>query len=94
MQPTLLIITADLRRPGQNYDMLYDAIAALPGAFRYQQSSWFAYATGSSVELRNYLGRFIDSNDKLMVARVSDAAYFDTELLSKMAENGYPVIAA
>lgn len=90
----MFIITVDLRDAGQNYEALYEAIACLPGAFRYQQSSWFVYFAGDVLQLRNYLGAFMDSNDALMVARVSDAAWFDTHLMSNMTANGYPVIAA
>ena len=94
MSLSMFLITADLCRPGQDYDALYDVIAKLPGAFRYQQSSWFVYAEGPAIELRNYLRHYIDRNDKLMVALVSQAAYVDSELFAKMAEHGYPVIAA
>jgi len=94
MTPSMFLITVDLRGPGQNYDALYDAISCLPGAFRYQQSSWFAYFVGDAMQLRNRLRGFIDCGDSLMVARVSDAAWFDTDLMTKMAVNGYPVIAA
>lgn len=91
---SMFLITADLRQPGQNYALLYAAIAKLPGAFRYQQSSWFVFADTTAIDLRNYLRSYVDHNDKLMVALVSQAAYVDSELFSKMAENGYPVIAA
>lgn len=91
---SMFLITADLRTPGQNYDALYDAIACLPGAFRYQQSSWFAYFDGDVVGLRNHLGNFVDSNDSIMVARIVNAAWFDTNLMDHMIANGYPVIAA
>lgn len=90
----MFLITLDLRAPGQDYDTLYQAIATLPGAIRYQQSSWIACFAGSSIDLRNWLGAFIDANDQLLVARIADAAYFDRDLLAVMAANGYPVIAA
>jgi len=90
----MFLITIDLRTPGQNYDALYDTIACLPSAFRYQQSSWFACYDGDVLGLRNYLANFVDANDAIMVARVSDAAWFDTMLMDRMTANGYPVIAA
>lgn len=90
----MILITYDLRHPGQNYDALTEAILCLPGAFRYQQSSWFAYYGGDVRELRNYLAGFIDAIDTIMVVRVADAAWFDRELMQNMTANGYPVIAA
>ncbi|MEE4152971.1 MAG: hypothetical protein V2I27_02310 [Erythrobacter sp.] len=91
MMSSIFLITVDLRVPGQNYERLYEAIRSLPRAFRYQQSSWFAQFSGTTLQLRNYLGAFIDLSDKLLVARVAEAAYFDSDLLVEMADHGFPV---
>lgn len=92
--PGMCLVTVDLRAPGRDYRALYRELHALPGAVRYQQSSWIVRWTGHSATLRDFLRGFIDCNDKLMVVRIADAAWLDNELSARLEANSYPVIAA
>ena len=89
----IFIVTCDLRSPGQDYQELYDAISQLSGALKFQQSSWIVRWLGDSIELRNWLWQFVDPNDQLMIAQIGHAAWFDSDLTTRMTANGYPTIA-
>jgi|SRR5690606_29626977 len=88
------LVTFDLIRPHQNYELINDQLRALPGAVRYQQSSWIVRWPGTALQLRLFLQNFMDADDKLMVVRFSSAAWVDFDTTAAMVANGYPVIAA
>jgi len=94
MSQSMMLISADLSHPGQDYTKLYEAIDSLPGALRYQQSSWIVRWSGTSLELRDLLRTYVSENDKIMVARIANVAFYDSDLLWKLSANGYPIYAA
>lgn len=94
MNPSMHLVTFDLRSPGQAYGELHEVLRHLPGAVRYQQSSWILRWAGSTISLREYLRTFIDANDSLMVVHIASAAWLDSDLLIQLAANGYEVEAA
>ncbi|OFW99571.1 MAG: hypothetical protein A3E78_00270 [Alphaproteobacteria bacterium RIFCSPHIGHO2_12_FULL_63_12] len=63
-----LIITYDLRQPGKDYTSLFNAIKSLGKAVRYQLSAWYVSSEQGVVQARDYLQRFMDSNDSIFVA--------------------------
>lgn len=70
----LYFVEYDLRAPGRNYQPLYDSLEAL-GAKRILESLWgLSHANTTCVLLRDHLKPKIDSNDRLIVAKVSDWA--------------------
>ena len=65
-------ISYDLRQPGRNYQKLYDELEKFGGQ-RILLSQWVARRTGTNAaRLRDYIRRFIDSNDRLMVTCLDD----------------------
>lgn len=71
------IITYDLCAPGRNYESLYAAIKSYGTWGKLTESAWVIVSVHNSVEIRDYLLKFIDGNDRLGVFRLSqEAAWF------------------
>jgi len=68
-------ITYDLNRPGQKYELLYQAIKNLGTHWHFMQNTWLVCTALSAAEVRDHLARYVDSNDKLFVAKVTEAAW-------------------
>jgi hypothetical protein len=61
-------ISYDLLKPGQNYDSLITRLIAL-GAVKVEYSQWILKTTTmNAVSIRDDLKRFMDANDRLLVA--------------------------
>lgn len=68
------LITYDLKRPGQNYSDLYDAIKS-EGDWQHPLESIWAVKTGTSVSagtLYERLRPLIDENDSLFIVEITD----------------------
>lgn len=70
------IITYDLRQTGRNYAGLYESIKGISGTWAHiTESSWLVVADNlSSVAIRDSLGKALDNNYKLFVAKLSGEA--------------------
>lgn len=68
------IILYDLRAPGRNYSELQTAIKSFGTWGKITESAWAIVTDNSSVEIRDYLSRYIDSNDRIMVIRSGEDA--------------------
>jgi len=67
----ILSISYDLRKPGRNYDALYDVIKSASSWSHAMDSLWFI-STSESVETwSNRLRQVIDQNDWLFVVDIS-----------------------
>lgn len=76
---SLYFIEYDLRNPGQSYSNLIEAIQQLDGK-RMLASLWCVERRGTSaIEIRDYLRRFMDTNDGLAVAEVTSWATWRTK---------------
>ena len=64
-----VLITYDLRKPGQDYQKLYDAICSIGQARKILQSVWVVKTSRKVPDIQEYLSKFIDSNDKLFVTQ-------------------------
>lgn len=64
------LVTYDLKRSGQNYDGLINAIEAYPHK-HIMQSVWFIKSSLPAGEIFNHLGGQIDNNDSLLIIEVS-----------------------
>ncbi|PCI49384.1 MAG: CRISPR-associated protein Cas2 [Oceanospirillales bacterium] len=73
-----LVITYDLKKSGQNYEGVIEAIKSFGGWARVQGSVWYVKTTLSASAVRDSLLRHIDSNDSLFVtdATNNDAAWY------------------
>ena len=70
-----MLITYDLRTPGQDYEEVYEYLRKLP-ARRAQKSVWLAKTTKSAAVISKDLMKLVDGNDRLFVARVDDWSSF------------------
>lgn len=68
-----MLISYDLRKPGRNYQPLYDRLDAW-GAKRTLESVWVLNANVSEQALRDDLLRFVDSNDGMLVVGLDGSA--------------------
>ncbi len=68
------LITYDLNRPGQKYDLLYQAIKGYTHS-HFMQNAWIIHTNQAASEVRDHLQAHIDTNDKLFVSQVREAAW-------------------
>ena len=68
-------ISYDLNKPKQNYPKLYEAIKSFGNWCHPLDSTWFVVSSLSALDIANKLWAQMDSNDSLIVARVSSAAW-------------------
>ncbi len=77
------IIIYDLRAPGRNYASLYQAIKDYGTWGKISESAWAVVSSQNSVEIRNNLMKYLDSNDRLMVVRSGQDAAWVNAMASK-----------
>ena len=70
------VISYDLRLPGRDYETLYQALRNM-GAKPALQSVWAVTSGKTAKALRDQLKAYIDSNDRLLVAKVTEWATFN-----------------
>lgn len=68
------IVTYDLHQQGQNYDCIHKKLKDYGTHWHVQGSVWIIKTTQSAVEVRDHLAPCLDSNDKLIVAKLSGEA--------------------
>jgi len=84
------LISYDLNSPGQNYNDLYEAINNLGSCWHCLDSTWILDINKPAVDIRNALTPYIDSNDKLLVVKLSgEGAWtgFDRDCSSWLKNN-------
>jgi hypothetical protein len=75
------IISYDLNKPGQNYQPLYNALAAI-NAKRILQSQWVANRINTSTkDLATHFWTFMDANDRLLVTELEGAGWYSFNLM-------------
>jgi CRISPR/Cas system-associated endoribonuclease Cas2 len=75
------LISYDLDKPGQDYSNLIAKIEGL-GGVKILYSEWVLKSESSAKDLRDYLKRFIDSNDKLLVVALTGEAAWSSLMIS------------
>lgn len=68
------VVCYDLLKQGQNYTALIARLEKYPTHWHVQGSVWIVVTTQSSADIRDYLKPALDSNDKLIVARLDGEA--------------------
>lgn len=88
------LITYDLDKPGQNYERLWNAIKkAFPTWFHALESVWIVESALKAEQIRDHLRAFIDSNDKLLVARMTtDTAWYGLGETDWMRSRSYATV--
>ncbi len=66
------IVTYDLCKPNRDYDSIIGAIEAYSDNCRLTESCWLISTYDTAKEVRDYLMKFIDSDDKLAVIKLGD----------------------
>lgn len=66
-----MLITYDLNSPGQDYKELGEAIKSLGGWCHNLDSTWLATTSKTTAEVRDFLAKYLDPSDELLVINVS-----------------------
>jgi hypothetical protein len=66
---SLYFVSYDLRKPGRNYEGLYDFLKTL-GAKKIVESTYCFNSTDTAINLRDRFKEHIDSNDAAMVSQI------------------------
>lgn len=69
---SIKFVSYDLKKPGQDYESLIDAIKAYSSYCKINKSDWLINTSDSCKTIRDYLKKFIDTNDILFVAELSE----------------------
>jgi CRISPR-associated endonuclease Cas2 len=67
------LVSYDLKKPGQNYRELIDALETM--GERILLSAWIVESRMTAAPLRNWLLQFIDQNDDIIVITIMDGDY-------------------
>lgn len=67
-------ITYDLKKPGRNYDKLYDAIKKSPKWWHYLESNWIIISSETPNQIWDRIGEHIDKKDFLLIIEIRDNA--------------------
>lgn len=73
------VVGYDLQKPGKDYSKLIEAIKSYDYWAHALDSQWLIKSDNPLTAVRDHLSRFIDSNDKLLVASVSYLAWMGLE---------------
>lgn len=63
------VITYDMRKPGRNYESLYEAIKAYGTWAHVLESAWAIVTSQSAAAVRDNLRRHMDDNDGIFVVK-------------------------
>jgi len=80
------IIGYDLTEPGRDYADLTKAIQAYGAYCHLQKSVWLIVSEVEAAVIRENLKRYLDSNDKLFIAKVSAPAAWTENHGDKISE--------
>lgn len=64
------LVSYDLKKPDRNYDDLIKEIKSFGTWWHQTGSVWVIVTSKTTAEVRDYLMRFIDSNDRLFVVQI------------------------
>lgn len=87
---TSYIVSYDLHAEGQNYECLYKKLDAYSTRWHVQRSVWVIVTNETAKDIRNNLVSCLDSNDKLLVAKLSgEAAWhgYDQKIANWIKQN-------
>ena len=66
----VFIVTYDLKKPDRDYEDLVKGLKSFGTWWHQTGSAWLIVTNKSTLEVRDYLKQFIDSNDQLFVAQL------------------------
>lgn len=71
------LVSYDLMKPGQSYDTLIRSLEKA-GAKKALLSAWFLQTTSSATEVRDWLMKLVDANDRIFVTEATGWASYNT----------------
>ena len=74
------IILYDLRAPGRNYEELYQAIKSYGTWGKLTESAWAIVTIEDCTQIRDYLMRYVDKNDRIMVVKSGQEAAWNNAI--------------
>ncbi len=74
------IVAYDLCQPDKDYNLLYSALKSFTNWGKLTESTWAVISELTTVEIRDYLMRYIDSNDRLIVIKGGKSAAWNKML--------------
>ncbi len=69
MAVNLYMVCYDLNSPGQDYTELFEQIKSYGTWWHHLDSTWIIKSPKTATEVRNHLGKYIDSNDELLIVK-------------------------
>lgn len=80
------VISYDLRKPGQDYQSLFNALETI-GAKRVLKSQWCVrYNNTTARKLCDYCRGFMDSNDRILVVAIDGTGWAANSLINKISD--------
>ena len=65
-------ITYDLKKPGQDYSGLYNAIKSYAGWWHYLESTWMVATDDTPNQIWERIRSHVDKNDSVLIIEVKD----------------------
>lgn len=82
----LYVISYDLRKPGRDYDALYDELERF-NARPVLQSEWcLRVRNTTAARLRDHFYSFMDTNDRILVVAIDGTGWAGRSLINKISE--------
>lgn len=68
---TILSVNYDLRKPGRDYNGLYEVLKKAPSWWHYLGSTWLVYTDQSPETWFKLLAPHLDTNDSMLIIEVT-----------------------
>ena len=81
-----LLISYDLRKPGRNYEDLYELLRSFNSWSRPLQSVWFVKTTNTVETVGKTILNVVDSNDVVLVLDVHTQSWWSSNIPTDAAE--------
>lgn len=71
----IYLMSYDLRKPGRNYDGLYQALKSIGPWWHYLESTWLISTQENATQIYNRVVRSIDPDDRLLIVDIGKDRY-------------------
>ncbi|RSU47557.1 hypothetical protein BRX43_13960 [Sphingomonas sp. S-NIH.Pt15_0812] len=70
---SVLLVTYDLKSPGQNYTPVHTYLKSMPGYCKHLESVWLIDTEKTTTQVRNDLMKLVDNNDVIFVVKITQS---------------------